>query len=110
MKLIMLVWMLVGIAVVIYGIKVKARYGYLSEYTITNLIVMIISAIVWPYTVTSIIRLIRRDEAIIKEVIKENPKYTRDNLLRGAEILNEIRSGKRQMVGYPESFMASGRA
>lgn len=90
----MLIWVLVGIGVVVYGIKVKSKYGYMSQFNIITLIIMAVSAIVWPYTLVSIIKLIKRDEAIINEVIKENPKYTREDLLRGAEILNDIRLGK----------------
>jgi hypothetical protein len=93
-KLILLIWVLVGIGVVVYGIKVKSKYGYMSQFNIITLIIMAVSAIVWPYTLVSIIKLIKRDEAIINEVIKENPKYTREDLLRGAEILNDIRLGK----------------
>lgn len=92
--LILLIWILIGIAVVIYGIKMKSKYGYISQYNIATLIIMVVSVIVWPYALGSIIKLIRRDEAIINEVIKNNPKYTRDDLLRGAEILNNIRLGK----------------
>jgi len=93
-KIIICIWILIGIGVVVYGIKMKKLYGYISQFNITNLIIMIVSVIVWPYTLLSIIKLHKRDEAIINKVLKENPKYTRENLLRGAKIWNDMRSWK----------------
>lgn len=93
-KIIVILWILVGIGVVLYGIHKKKKYGYICPATTSVLIIIVASIIIWPLTIVMILNFIKREEQIINEVIKDNPKYTRDMLIKGGEIWRDMRKGK----------------
>ena len=92
--IIMMLWILVGIGVVFYGIQKKKQYGYISPATMGTLTIILVSVIIWPLAIVNIVTFVKREEQIIKEVIRDNPKYTRDILIKGAKIWRDMRKRK----------------
>jgi len=94
MKFVLILWILVGIGIVRYSIHKKREYGYISPVTIGTSILIVVSIIIWPITLVNILNFIKREEKIIDDVITENPKYTRDMLIKGGKIWRDMRNGK----------------
>ena len=92
--IIIILWIFIGILVVLYGIHKKKQYGYISTATITTFIIILVSVIIWPLSIINIVYFIRREEEIIKKVIMDNPKYTRNTIIKGAEIWRDMRKTK----------------
>jgi hypothetical protein len=86
--IVLIIWLLVGIGVIIFGIKKKKKYGYRSRFHIGSLVIMVVAAFIWPLVIILIIKFIKEQEAAINKVLKENPKYTREGILRGGKILH----------------------
>lgn len=89
-----MLWILVGIGVVLYGIQKKKQYGYISHGTIGTLIIVLVSIVIWPLTILNIVHFVKRQEQVIKQVIRENPKYTRDIIVKGVKIWRDMRKTK----------------
>jgi hypothetical protein len=87
--------MIIGSGVVLYGVHKKKQYGYITPSIISTWIIIPLSIIIWPLTIVHILSFVKREEQIISEVIKDNPKYTRDMLLSGAKIWHDLRGGKK---------------
>ena len=94
MTIIIMLWIFIGILVVLYGIQKKKQYGYISPSTIGNFIIILVSVIIWPLSIINIINFVRREEQIIKKVIMDNQKYTRDTIIKGAKIWRDMRKRK----------------
>lgn len=93
-KSILMLWILVGIGIVLYGVHKKKQYGYITPLTFGTLIIIVVSPIIWPITLMQILNLIRQEERAINDVIKNNPKYSRDMFLKGGQIWRDMRRGK----------------
>ena len=93
-KFVLILWILVGIRIVRYSIHKKREYGYISPVTIGTSILIVVSIIIWPITLVNILNFIKREEKIINDVITENPKYTRDMLIKGGKIWCDMRKRK----------------
>jgi hypothetical protein len=90
LKFALIIWMLVGIAIITYGIHKKKEYRYIDRFTMSTTVIMIISVIIWPLTLVNTMQLIKREEQIINEVTKKSPKYTRDMIIEGAKIWRKV--------------------
>ncbi len=73
-KLFFIIWVLIGVVVVIYGIIQKKKYAYRSPATFENLIIIIVCIIIWPISlnlilnyVVSIIRIASSKISLLQE-------------------------------------------
>jgi len=89
-----LIWVLSGIAVVVYGIAIKRKYGYSSQFNLANLMIVILGIIIWPCTILMIIQNVKNQEEAIARAIAEDSKLTREDIFKGEKILREMKKGR----------------
>ena len=80
------IWVLLGAGVVLWGIKTKNKYGFRTHWNISALTVAAVSAVIWPLPPIMITRFAKEQEAAIREVLQQQPKYTREGILRGPKV------------------------
>jgi len=76
-------WVLGGLGVVVYGISQKRKYGYSDQFNLANLMKVILGIVIWPLTLLLIMRFIKSQEEAISRAIAEDPRLTRESILKG---------------------------
>lgn len=89
-----LLWVLSGIVVVVYGIRVKEKYGFGSQFNLANLMIVVLGIIIWPHTLLMIIQNVKNQEEAIARAIAEDPRLTHESIFKGVRILREMKKGR----------------
>jgi len=83
---ILIVKFLVGIGVVLFGIREKYKYGFVTQFNIESLIVVVVSVLKWPLVIALIVNFVRTQKEVIKKVLIDHPNTSRDDYMKNSAV------------------------